>query len=528
MLLNFILALLPIIWLFIAFLVLKLPGYIGCLTALAISIVESIIFKSLAFDDTLVGLTVGESLTASLEGFIGAIWPIGLIIIAAMFAYNLCVETKAMELIKNMLTSVTNDKRVLVLILAWGFGGFMEAVAGFGTAVAIPAAMMVALGFNPLFSAIACLIANATPPTFGSIGIPTTTAASLVGIDSGLIAGPAMNILAIPALISPFLIIALIGKTEHSKNAFKDMFGFTLIAGLAYVLPALLIANFVGAELVDIVSNTISLVVMLVLAAKRKPTDDPVFAMNLSSEEKAHLKDIPFGNVAAWSPYILMLLLLIGTSKLIAPINAWVSSFVITFSVYSGADPATISLTILNSAVMIFIAGVIGGFLQKASIATMGRVLVNTIKGMWKAIITIVFIIALAKVMGYSGMTSSIAMLLADLTGAFYPALAPIVGIIGTFVTGSTTSAGVLFAQMQTEVAALLGVDPVQLVAANMAGGAIGKIISPQSIAVAVAAIGSIDGVKSVDSAIMGKTVKYCVLLGVIACAVSYITAVVI
>lgn len=527
MLLNFILALLPIIWLFVAFLVLKLPGYIGCLTALVIAIAESLVFKAMAFDETLVGLTLGESVTASVEGFIGAIWPIGLIIIAAMFAYNLCVETGAMDLIKNMLTSVTNDKRVLVLILAWGFGGFMEAVAGFGTAVAIPAAMMVALGFNPLFSAIACLIANATPPAFGSIAIPTTTAAGLVGIDPALIAGPEMNMIAIPALISPFLIIALIGTTEHSKNAFKDMVGFTLIAALTYVVPGLLIAHFIGAELVDIVANTLCLVVMVLLAAKRKPTDDLAFAMTLSNDEKAHLKDIPFGNAAAWSPYILMLILLIGTSKLFAPINAWISSYVISFSVYSGEDPATISLTIINTAVLIFVAAVIGGILQKASVGTMGRVLVQTVKGMWKAIITIVFIIALAKVMGYSGMTSAIAMLLADLTGAFYPALAPIVGIIGTFVTGSTTSAGVLFAQMQAEVAGLLGVDPVHLVAANMAGGAIGKIISPQSIAVAVAAIGTIEGVKSVDSAIMGKTVKYCVLLGVIACAVSYISAVV-
>lgn len=527
MLLNFILALLPIIWLLVAFLLLKWPGHLSCLTALVIAIVESIIFKTVAFDETLAGLTVGESLTASVEGFIGAIWPIGLIIIAAMFAYNLCLETKAMERIKTMLTSVTNDKRVLVLILAWGFGGFMESVAGFGTAVAIPAAMMVALGFKPLFSAVACLIANAIPPAFGSIAIPTTTAAGLVGIDPALIAGPEMNIMAIPALIAPFLIISLIGKTEHSKNAFKGMVGFTLIAGLAYVLPALAVAHFIGAELVDIVGNTISLVLMVVLAAKRPPTDDPAFKMDISKSEQEELSHIPFGNVAAWSPYILMLVLLIGTSKLFPPIYAWVNSFVIKFSVYSGDNPATISLTIINTAVLIFIAGIIGGFLQKASLGTMGRVLVQTVKGMWKAIITIVFIIALAKVMGYSGMTSAIAMLLAELTGAFYPALAPIVGIIGTFVTGSTTSSGVLFAQMQVEVAAILGVDPVHLVAANMAGGAIGKIISPQSIAVAIAAIGTIEGVKSPDSAIMAKTAKYCVILGVVACAVSYLTAVV-
>lgn len=523
MVLDFLLAMLPIIWLFIAFLVLKLPGYIGCLIALLIAIAESIIFKSTNFSDTLTGLTVGESLTATLEGVIAAIWPIGLIIIAAMFTYNLCVETKAMDLIKKMLTSVTNDKRVLVLILAWGFGGFMEGVAGFGTAVAIPAAMMVALGFNPLFSAVACLVANAAPPTFGSIGIPTTTAASLVGMDPLAISGPAMVMLAIPALLSPFIIVALTGKSENTTGAFQGMVGFTALAALSYVIPALLVAHFVGPEMVDIIGCTTSLIVMVLVAIKRQPTDNPAFVMTMSSEEEEDLAHVNFGYVTAWLPYILMLVFIIGTSKLFPPINAFVSQFKASVTVYSGQDPATLSLVFINAAVLIFLAGVIGGFVQGASLATMGRVLGQTLKGMWKAIITIVFIVAVAKVMGYSGMTSSIAILLAGITGDFYPALAPIVGIIGTFVTGSTTSSGIIFAQMQVEVANLLGADPVQLVAANMAGGAIGKLISPQSIAVAIAAI----GLQGADGKIMAKTAKYCVLFGAIVCVISYLTAVV-
>ena len=191
--------------------------------------------------------------------------------------------------------------------------------------------------------------------------------------------------------------------------------------------------------------------------------------------------------------------------------------------VYSGEGGATISLAwIGNGGVMIFLAGVIGGLIQGASLADMCRVMGNTCKSMWKAITTIVFIIAVAKVMGYSGMTSSIATLLAALTGSFFPALAPVVGIIGTFVTGSTTSSGILFAKMQTEVAQQIGANAIQLVAANMAGGAIGKLISPQSIAVAIAAIG-LDGA---DGKIMSQTVKYCVVFGIIVCVISYVSAV--
>lgn len=173
---------------------------------------------------------------------------------------------------------------------------------------------------------------------------------------------------------------------------------------------------------------------------------------------------------------------------------------------------------------MIFLAGVLGGLIQGAGPRTMGKVLLKTCKSMWKAIATIVFIIGVAKVMGYSGMTSSIATLLAALTGSFFPALAPVVGIIGTFVTGSTTSSGILFAKMQTEVAAQIGADAVQLVAANMAGGAIGKLISPQSIAVAIAAI----GLSGSDGKIMSQTVKYCILFGLIVCALSYLSTVLI
>lgn len=523
MALDFILALLPIIWLFIAFLAIKLPGHTGCLIALLITIVETLIFKATGLSETLVGLTGGEALTATLEGVITAIWPIGIIIIAAMFTYNLCVETGAMDLIKQMLVSVTNDKRVLVLILAWGFGGFMEAVAGFGTAVAIPAAMMVALGFDPLFSAVVCLIANAAPPTFGSIGIPTTTAAGLIGVDSISLAGPAMNMLAIPALLSPFIIVWLTGKTEKGEKPFRSMLGFTFLAAVSYVVPALLVAHFVGAEFVDLVGNTVSLLLMLVLAKMRKPTRDPAYVMVVDSGASANRKAGASEYCKAWMPYVLMLILLIVTSKLVAPVNAFLAQFSSKFVIFSGENGATVSLAwIGNGGVMIFIAGVIGGLIQGASFKTIGRTLAKTCKSMWKAIATIVFIIAVAKVMGYSGMTSGIAFMLASLTGSMFPLLAPVVGIIGTFVTGSTTSSGILFSKMQAEVAEQIGANAIQLVAANMAGGAIGKLISPQSIAVAIAAI----GLEGADGKIMAKTVKYCILFGVIICVISYLTAV--
>lgn len=170
----FLLAILPIICLVIALTGLKMPGHVACPITLAISA----ILAFLVWHMTPINLV-----TAALEGVVMALWPISLVIIAAIFTYNLCLHTGAMDVIKRMLTTVSCDKRILVLIIAWGFGGFMEGMAGFGTAVAIPAGILCGLGFEPVFAAVVCLIANATPTAFGSIGIPTITLANITGLD---------------------------------------------------------------------------------------------------------------------------------------------------------------------------------------------------------------------------------------------------------------------------------------------------------------------------------------------------------
>lgn len=516
MVVQFILAVLPIIWLFIAFLVIKLPGYIGCLIALAISIVESLLIP--AFQ-----LTFAESLTAALEGAIGAVWPICLIILAAMFTYNVCVKTGAMDIIKKLLTSVTNDKRVLVMILTWGFGGFLEAISGFGTPVAIPAAIMVGLGFEPIFAAVVCLVANSIAPPFGSVAIPTVSAAGAVGLDPASLSGPAINMLLIPALIVPFVITIMTAKSCGGKGAFKDgLLPFTIVAAVSYALPAWAVGNFVGAELVDLIGCTISLVVMVIYAMKMKRTEDPNYIFGSAGDEKA--AEHKFGIGAAVLPYILMLVFLLGSSKLVAPVNAFLAQFSTKFSVYAGEGAGTINIAwIGNAGVMIFLAGIIGGLAQKMKPGEMVGIVGTTLKNMWKAMVTVIAIISLAKVMGYAGMTTAIARLLADLTGSVFPLFAPICGILGTFVTGSTTSSGVLFAKMQYEVAEMIGANPVMLVAANLAGGGIGKLISPQSIAIGVAAI----GLEGSDGKIMGKTIGLCIALGIITCIASYVLAVV-
>ena len=190
-------------WLIISLGVLKIPGYKACPIALAITVLLSILVWQ---------MPVLDSLTAALEGAAMAIWPIMLVIVAAVFTYNLATFTGGMEVIKKMMTSITTDQRILVLILAWGFGGFLEAIAGFGTAVAIPASILAALGFNPVFAAIICLIANTTPTAFGAIGLPVSTLASVTNLNVNDLSFTVALQLFIMIIVVPFILVMLTGK----------------------------------------------------------------------------------------------------------------------------------------------------------------------------------------------------------------------------------------------------------------------------------------------------------------------------
>ena len=203
MFLKFILALLPIIWLIVAMSILKWPGYRACFMALVVTIVIAVFGWKLSIINTA---------TAALEGICNALWPIIIVILAALFTYNLTLKTGAMEKIKAMLAGVSTDRRILMLLIAFGFGNFMEGMAGFGTAVAIPAGILVGLGFDPILSIVSCLIINSTPTAFGSVGVPTNTMSNITGIPSVEIAGKVALIQLVVSFIIPFIAVVVIGK----------------------------------------------------------------------------------------------------------------------------------------------------------------------------------------------------------------------------------------------------------------------------------------------------------------------------
>jgi len=511
MFIHFLLAMLPIIWLIIALSGLKMAGHVVCPIALIITAVEALFLWKQKIIDVLTG---------GLEGFAMAIWPICLVIVAAVFTYNLVVHTKNMELIKKMLTSVSKDKRILVLIISWGFGGFMEGMAGFGTAVAIPAGILCGLGFDPIFAAMICLVANTTPVAFGSIGIPTVTAANVTGFSPHMTASYVVLQLAIMVILVPFFLVFITGKHEGAKGLgdYKEILFITLMSGVSFLIPQYLTAKFIGAELPAVIGSVCSMAVTIILAKvmlKGKSSKFDVEIEEKEDERSLTVKDA----LVAWSPFILVLVFLLLTSTLVPAIHDPLSAIKSNVPIYTGEGAAPYTFTwVATPGVLILIAAFIGGIIQKCPIGEIFGVLGKTIVQMLKTIITIMAVLATAKIMGYSGMTQSIADFIVRVTGSFYPLVAPLIGSIGTFVTGSSTSSSVLFSKLQASTGAELNINQIWLVAANTVGSTAGKIISPQSIAVATAATATVGK----ESEILTKVIKYFVLFAVIYGLVCY------
>jgi len=483
----FLLALSPILWLVVALSVIKMAPWKACVLALIISLAAGIGFWE---------MENARAVEAVLEGLALACWPILLVIIAAIFTYNLTLETKAMDTIKELLTSVSHDKRVLILLIGWGFGGFLEGMAGFGTAIAVPAGMLAGIGINPILSVSVCLIANSVPTAYGSIGIPLVTLANVTGIDSVQLATYTSLQLGVLTLICPWLMVIVTGG---SLKALRGMTVMCLGAGLAFFLPEFVLSSFVGPELA-VVAGAIVTMGTIVVLAKKFPLNATHPGVKISTAQA----------INACLPFILIFIFLLFTSKLVPPINQFLMQFKSSVPIYTGEGGVPYTFVWVNTpGVLILLAAFIAGSKQGASIGSMFKLLGKTINGLKFTMLTIIAVIATAKVMGYSGMTNQIADTAVAATGAFYPCIAAFLGSVGTYITGSATSSCVLFGKLQVMAmqSPIINASPdVQawVAAANATGACAGKMISPLSIAIGSAAI----GVKGADAKLLAFAVK--------------------
>lgn len=492
--LNFIFALIPIVWLVVALGVLRMAADKACTIGLIITIFLAIVAFKLPAVDTFTG---------ALEGIVMGIWPIVYVILAALFTYNVTTKSGSMRTIQDMLSGITTDKRILVLIIAWGFGGFLEAVAGFGTAVAIPAGILIAFGIDPIKASVVCLIANTTPNAFGAVGLPVITLANLTHLKlMPLSLIVTLQLLPLVILI-PFIMVTMIGG---SVKAIKGVGLTTLMSGLSFGLAQIVAAKFIGAELPAIVGSIASILVTILMARFQGEKDTEVL--------KTIPKHSPAALFKAWSPFILIFVIVLLASPLVKPINTALAKVATNFNIYTGANAAPYTINWLSApGTLIIIAAIIGGTIQGLSISTIFKTLIETAKTIWHTLITVCAIVALAKVMGYSGMTQSLAVTLVAIMGPFYPLIAPIIGALGTFITGSGTSANILFGNLQLQAANTLQVSSYWVVSSNVVGATAGKMMSPQSIAIAAAATKQ----EGQEGQILKAATKWCGLyLGII------------
>jgi lactate permease len=459
---------------------------------------------------------VGITLWSVVEGLLKACFPIILIIICAIFSYNILCETKEIETIKTQFIQMTSDKGLLVLLLTWGLGGVLEGMAGFGTAVAIPAAILIGLGFKPMFSAVICLIANTVAVGFGAVGLPATTLANQVAASGTATPEELCEVatfiilqLSLMFFITPFLILMLTDKTKVIKNICIALF-----VGSFSIIVQFCCAHFIGPETPAILGSVAAIIAMLIY--------NKLFIHDESANDTVQIEKQNFGLVKtlkAWSVYGLIIFFILISSKIVPPVNELLGSTLVTKFELPVIGNTFKFGWLSNAGLMIFLGAMIGGLIQGMSIGALLKLLAKTTLNLQKTVVTICCLVAMAMLMNNVGMTNDIAKGLVMLTGVAFPFFAPLIGSIGTFVTGSATNANILFGKLQATAATDLGLvnqgtffgvsgsETNWLAAANCAGSEGGKLLSPQSIAIATAAC----DMEGQDGDIMRKTMPFAI-----------------
>jgi lactate permease len=502
----------PIVVLLIMIGVLRKPAWMAALSGLAAALVVA----TVAY-----GMPTNLAVSSALMGAAFGLLPIGWIVYWAVVLYRITLETGKFEVIKDSIGGLTTDRRLQAMLIAFAFGAFVEGAAGFGTPVAVAAAMLTGLGFSPFFAAAICLLANTAPVAFGSIGIPVVTLAGTTGLDELTLSQWVGRICAPVSVFIPAYLIMVMGGFKGLKGVLPA----AIVCGICFASVQFLVSNFIGPQLVDIMAALTAIVGLVVLLKVWKPKDNFVLAGEHAAV--AAPKSHGFGaTLLAWSPYLLLVLFVLiwgyGPSKRalettnivfawpglhneimrMAPMVPQPSPYAAnyTFNWLAAAGSACALATMASALVLRVSVGMYVGIL--------GRVL----KQLAFSLLTIASVLGLAYVMNYSGAVVTLGIAFAT-TGVLFPFFSAILGWLGVFLTGSDTSANALFGNLQVVTANSLNLNPAMMAASNSAGGVMGKMISLTSLAVAVAATGM---ARSEEGKLFRFTVKHSVFLAAV------------
>ncbi|PEE39900.1 lactate permease LctP family transporter [Bacillus pseudomycoides] len=525
-------ALIPIIFFFLALAVFRMKGYVAGLITVILTILVALFAYKMPFT---------MAMAATGYGFAYGLWPIAWIIVMSVFLYKISVKTGQFDVIRASVLSITNDHRLLVILIGFSFGAFLEGAAGFGAPVAITAALLAGLGLNPLYAAGLCLIANTAPVAFGAMGIPITVAGQVTGIDPHKIGQMAGHQLPFLSLFVPFFIVFLMDGFKGIKQTWPAL----LVAGSSFAITQFITATFLGPELPDITSALVSLVCLALFLKVWQPKE--IYQSNQANAEvaatttAASMPKLTAGKVVkAWSPFIILTVMVVIWSQsffkaLFAP-GGTLESLVFKFQIpglhnlVMKAEPivnkptpyeAVFKLDILSATgTAILIACIISIIILKMSAKQAIETFAETLQELKMPILSIGLVLGFAFIANYSGLSSTLALALAG-TGGLFPFFSPFLGWLGVFLTGSDTSANALFSNLQAITAQQVGVKEVLLVAANTTGGVTGKMISPQSIAIACAAV----GLAGKESDLFRFTVKHSIFFVIIVGIMTYVQA---
>ncbi|KUZ68841.1 L-lactate permease [Burkholderia ubonensis] len=546
-------AAIPIIFFFVALAGLRLKGHV----AAAITLLLSLGVAILAYR-----MPAPQALAAAGFGFAYGLWPIAWIIVAAVFLYRIVVKTGQFDVIRASVLSITDDQRLQMLLIGFSFGAFLEGAAGFGAPVAITAALLVGLGFRPLHAAGLCLIANTAPVAFGAMGIPIIVAGQVTGIDAFHIGAMAGRQLPLLSLAVPFWLVFMMDGLRGVRQTWPA----ALVAGGSFAITQYFTSNHLGPELPDITSSLVSLVALAAFlkvwqpSSARQTAGGAAGGVVASGGGAAALGG--FGGVGgfgsstsrepspytfaqtlrAWSPFLILtgvvtVWSLAPFKALFAPHGA-LAATVLKFKVPAldqlvvKTAPIVATPKALDAVLKIDLVSAVGSAIlvtalisivllrmkPRDALVTFGE----TLKELARPMLSIGFVLAFAFVANYSGMSSTLALLLAG-TGAAFPFFSPFLGWLGVFLTGSDTSSNALFCSLQQATAHQLGLPDTLAVAANTTGGVTAKMISPQSIAVACAATGLVGKEAELFRFTVRHSLLFAVIVGLITLVQAYV-----
>ena len=527
--LSSIFAALPLLTLFVLLGGFKLKAQWASLISLAVALAVAL----LVYD-----MPIGQALNSALLGAAFGLFPIMWIVVNAIWIYNMTVASGHFEVLRRSFSSISDDQRVQAVIIAFCFGALLEALAGFGTPVAICSVMLIALGFSPIKAASISLVANTAPVAFGAIAIPIVTLAEITGLpkeDLGAMVGRQTPLL---ALFVPLILIGMVDGLRGLRQAWPA----AIVGGFTFAVAQFLCSNYVSVELTDIVASLAAAGAIVLLLRVWNPsepllgeqaapggrpamagaaTHDPGFERDVAGR-KDSARDV----LTAYSPYIIIIAVF-GLAQLGAikdALEGLGTEFAWPGLNITDADGEELSSAMFNfnwasaAGTLLLLCGLITMAVLKLGPGRALKAYAGTLNQLKWAILTVASVLALAYVMNQSGQTITLGLWMAG-AGSFFAFLASIIGWLGVAVTGSDTSSNSLFGVLQVEAAKNAGLSPTLMAAANTSGGVMGKMISPQNLAIGAAAV----GMAGKEGELFRRVVGWSLLLLLIMCCLVYL-----